>query len=286
MTPCPVQRTEAALTDALTRAANSIELPGETANRLRSANYRARSASLAGAGIGIAVAASAVIGGVLIAGAPETRVEHRTTTVHGQSAIRLADDVITAVNESNAIEKVHISGGGMPSSTQWISPDGHTVRIETLAADGTPLTDESTTDSGSGQTTRFVDYRARTWWTGPAAASMTVPAAAPAPLTQSEIAQMLSHGGFAKTGRHATINGTANAYEIAGKIPGPDGATALSMWIDPSTSLPIRVTLSPPNAPSTVSDASWEQPTASTRAQLTAVAPPSFIKVSPPSATG
>ncbi|MGH2895387.1 MAG: hypothetical protein ACRDPM_19275 [Solirubrobacteraceae bacterium] len=97
---------------------------------------------------------------------------------------------------------------------------------------------------------------------------------------------MLSHGGFAKTGRRATINGTANAYEIAGTISGPNGATALSMWIDPNTSLPIRVTLSPPNAPSTVSDASWEQPTASTRAQLTAVAPPSFTKVSPPSATG
>lgn len=45
-----------------------------------------------------------------------------------------------AVNGSNAIEEVHISGGGMPSSTQWISPDGHSVRIETLAADGTPLT--------------------------------------------------------------------------------------------------------------------------------------------------
>lgn len=113
-----------------------------------------------------------------------------------------------------------------------------------------------------------------------------MPAAAPAPLTPSEIAQMLSHGGFAKTGRRGTINGTANAYEIPGTISGPNGATALSMWIDPDTSLPIRVTLSPPNAPSTVSDASWEQPTASTRAQLTAVAPPSFTKVSPPSATG
>ncbi|MGH2895386.1 MAG: hypothetical protein ACRDPM_19270, partial [Solirubrobacteraceae bacterium] len=87
------------------------------------------------------VAASAVIVGVLIAGAPAKRVEHRTTTMHGQSAIRLADDVITAVNGATAIEEVHISGGGMPSSTQWISPDGHSVRIETLAADGTPLTD-------------------------------------------------------------------------------------------------------------------------------------------------
>ncbi|MGH2896120.1 MAG: hypothetical protein ACRDPM_23025, partial [Solirubrobacteraceae bacterium] len=98
MTRCPVERTEAALTDALTRAANSIELPGETARRLRSRNYPARSASLAGAGIGIVVAASAVIGGVLIAGTPATRVEHRTTTMHRQSAVRLADDVITAVN--------------------------------------------------------------------------------------------------------------------------------------------------------------------------------------------
>jgi len=279
-------RTEAALTDALTRAADSIELPGETASRLRSRNYPARSVPLAGAGIGIAVAASAVIGGVLVAGAPATRVEHRTTTLHSQSALTLADDVITAVKGSNAIEEVHISGGGTPSSTQWISPDGHSVRIETLAADGTPLSDESTTDSGTGQTTTFVDYRARTWWTGSVAASPTVPAAAPAPLTPSQIAQMLSHGGFVKTGRQATINGTANAYEITGTISAPDGTTALSIWIDPNTSLPVRVTLSPPNAPSTVSDASWEQPTASTRAQLTAVAPPSFTKVSPPSATG
>jgi hypothetical protein len=240
--------------------------------------------------LGVVIAAVAgVVAGVAIfpmaqrpgagAGAPTAEtVSYRTTAALSQAS---ASDVEYA-------RSVYMSRAGTPTSSvevwsyggQGLAADR--VRIETFNADGSPGLDDSGTTLHGTRIGRVVNYSARSWF--------ATSERAPAPLSCDvvcRIRQDLSDGFFNAVTR--TALGNHPALELSRTGPTANSATAplsgseerLTIWIDPATYLPMRITVSRPGE-TVRTTVEWLAPTQANLARLTAAVPPGFTRVSGP----
>jgi hypothetical protein len=210
------------------------------------------------------------------------------------------------------------------SATHWLSADGLTMRVANYAPDGTMTEDASYVDHDGQQTIIDVDETAQTWWTitvpgppGPPAACVAPSCLDQAngglppggildgsPTSAAGVAWLLSTGGFTKTGQTKTVDGVNGAYEIASSSVPVSNAVFfpdVSMWINPTSNLPVQVTLGtssssgqtlndvaqqPPaitagEATPITSDVTWLDPAANAAA-LATVVPAGFTQVAAP----
>jgi hypothetical protein len=201
----------------------------------------------------------------------------------------------------------HINGGGTGHVVEQAGPTASQeniwsyrgqLREQGLDATGQPVFDASSTTSQSPDGSRTVmnvsgtgvDYTTRTWWRSslqlslPAAAGQTACASAflPAPVGTTldwaaAIRTALSCGHFQLAG-HEQI-GTVNAIKlVSAKVDGPYTET---LWVDPSTYLPMRLTwnwLDPrAQGPGTLTgDFQWVKPTQDNLGALKVAVPGGF----------
>jgi hypothetical protein len=204
----------------------------------------------------------------------------------------------------------HINGGGTGQVVKQAGPTASQeniwsyrgqLREQGLDAAGKPVFDASSTTVQSPAGSRTVmnvsgtgaDYTSRTWWRSslqlslPAAGGQTACASAflPAPVGTTldwaaAIRTALSCGHFQMAG-HEQI-GTVNAIKlVSAKVDGPYTET---LWVDPQTYLPIRLTWhwldQRAQGPGTLTgDFRWVQPTQANLGALRVTAPAGFKQV-------
>jgi hypothetical protein len=308
--------TEDVLRDALARVADMHVAPPGLHARVSSLPSRAHStrpvvaAGLAGAaaltGVGLLVA-----GGRAGPGLTPTGPAQATHLTNAQLTAEVTEAVDATAGD---IFEIHTTGGSQPgSSTHWLSADGSTLRVVAYAADGSPVEDESFVTSGTTSKVTDVDYSTKTWWTTTTAAPPGPPANCTqptcydqanggmppgglldgAPTSAAGVAWLLGQGGFTKTGQTSTIDGVANAFEIVSPSKVVSGVFLgnISMWIDPTTNLPVQVAIGAtgsgqggPAAQGLItSDVTWLDPgVAANAAQLQTTAPAGFSEVTVP----
>jgi len=264
---------ERALRGALHRAAGSVEVPADSRHRISGARYRVRDRRPA---LATSLLAAAVVTGAVTAAALDQGGTPRHAKLEGARVPRLVDaqlvaDVTHAVSaESGDIERVvTITPGADGSTTQLVSPDGRTIRVTTATAAG-PKTDELISPQGE----VFVDYVNKQWWE-----SSSVPSVddAPAPTADpAAVPSLLRAGELVRTDDTATVGGVADAFEIKSAA---GGGPPVTIWIDPSTFLPLRIVTGGEQR-----DVTWLDP-ATNLDQLRLEPPAGFTRVSPPTGT-
>jgi hypothetical protein len=141
---------------------------------------------------------------------------------------------------------------GAPTWTRsWTYPGSDTSRIETLDAQGNPVTASILTTEEAANESILIDYVDRTWAplvspndpgeSGPAPARAAAAAEGP----QAEFRAELAEGEYRVAG-HDVIEGR-QAIELE-STPAAFGEGTLRFWIDASTYLPIREVATPPGA--------------------------------------
>jgi hypothetical protein len=264
---------ERALRDALRQAALSVECPADARRRITAADYRVRGSRPGLATTLLAAAAAVVVAGALTAGALGPGKTQRHGTLDGVKApqhvkAELVAMITSAVKAHSAdIERVETTIAGVKgSTTQLVSPDGHTVRVTTYSAAGAQ-TDEVISPDGE----RFIDYANKQWWESPSAVKVD---GAPAPTADpSALPDLLRSGELVRTGARAAIDGVANAFEVR---TARDAQTPTSIWIDPATDLPLRVVTG-----AVQQDVAWLDPETALY-QLQVEPPSGFAQIAPP----
>jgi hypothetical protein len=133
---------------------------------------------------------------------------------------------------------------GEPTWTEsWTSPGAPTSRIETLDAQGKPLSASILTTGTAANESILIDYADRTWaklispnQPGEASAAAPATSAASEGNWQTELRQELARGEFEIAGRE-TLDGR-EAIELEATDPYPGGL--LRLWVDAETFRPIR----------------------------------------------
>lgn len=248
---------------------------------------------------GAAVAAAGVAVGLATVGSPghvAAPPNARTVAYRTSSAVAdaNADDLASAQTTQTG------ASGTVVSSYDWWQYEG-AGRHEQLAADGSPTRDMSWTVGADGMTTtRVVDYTADTWYDAQSALPEAAGSGFALALGDS-IRYRLQNGNYDSV-QSTTLNGQP-ALELSGVVTMFAGGTGVppggqqdqtgastdwTMWVDPTTYLPMQMVETAPDGTKTTTVMEWLAPTTGDLAQLTAPVPAGFTEVPAPagSSTG
>ena len=248
-----------------------------------------RRTTMAATGCAAAVAGAAV--GVVVTAAPAAKPVNVTTA-------SLAAHITSALSTTNLMAKVDYQTTSGLRLEEWSY--GKQIRITSSCDSGKPLMDESANLTGLSKTTGLadvhsltVDYSRSTWSNGTGIAPMTSATCGnnhgpetvailldPQPASiQSSVKEAVKVGAFKVIG-HQQINGKDTIALQLGAQTGP------SLWIDPSTYLPVRWTLPSVTGPHgatlhETADYAWLPVTAANLANLSVTIPKGFHQTKP-----
>lgn len=221
------------------------------------------------------VAAGALAVGVVTANGPNP-AHRRSLGSHG-AKVELASSVSNALaSVKGDISYIHTTvtnngtGAVIVSTSKWVAPNGD-VRLETFAANGTVLTDETISPSGAA---KVIDYPRREWWTVTSAGTI-------GSFDVHQVLATVQSGVLAPSG-HQRVEGTE--YLVLRGTPaqmGPGGGT-VTLLVNPTTYLPASLTADEGQA--TVKDQlRWPSATSpANMAALSSTVPPGFTHLSSP----
>jgi hypothetical protein len=318
---------EELLRDGIDRLTAGATVPGGLAERARRRHRRRRAAIRAGALAATAVTAAAVVIGVTAAPhdvAPAGGSGQVRTAAYVISRTAAA---LTAAEGANAIQEIHTVGRGAwltlmvsdghrtstlsaPRAVIWLYRGKS--RQQGFTAAGSPLFDVSsnTVTSYSGHVAATqgvgVDYPARSWWRTLVQLPVFIVPASPAPRCDpavlppvgapgnwaAAIRRALACGTYRVTG-HQRIDGVStikivSVWRAGPATWGPLASTSQTLWVDPSTYLPVQLQWTWPQGPgkphgSLAASFQWLAPIKANLAALHAAIPPGFHQLAIPS---
>lgn len=261
-------------------------LAGRAYRRYRRRRARTRIAAMTGtAGIVAGAAAFAVAG----SGGPG-----RPAAANAPTAAYVADQMVRAVDATAPDTVVHVQRR-TPNGLRESWDIKGLSRDESFGADGRPIIDYAADFTASGHTITSVDYQKRTWFrytranpalAGGQAGGFTPACEYPLGLTflapVPEAAQLRAWVtcGKLRLGKTGVADGIR-----AISLTGERGQVTFTYWVDASTYLPVRQTLTPRSDPVRVlsqSDYQWLAATPANLAELVVPVPAGFTRVPPP----
>jgi hypothetical protein len=280
---------EELLRDGMTRFTADMHAPADIAGRARRHRSRRLAMRAAAAGATAVIGAAAIAAAALAAGSPAGRPVLTAAYVTGRvrQAMTLA--------QRRDVERTHLvatRGGRVAHMTDWSYRNEQRSLITSAAGQAlgefgwlrTPLPNGSTSIA-----TTLVSYRARTYArktlnariqqlqpTPASGACKQVPVIFPPASASalrawiSQLRELVSCGAFTLAGRQFVHGVDALKLVRTSKT-----GMAETIWVDPTSYLPLRLTLSTPDA-SLRFDISWLQPTAANLRQLRTPIPAGF----------